>query len=69
MGKICREDVSIGEAKGEVIEMINYINMSTGEVTENHNTAMEWYREGDEISIVSWSDVLQDWIERLQWVH
>ena len=49
--------------------MINYINMSTGEITENHNTAMEWYRKGDEISIVSWSDVLQDWIERLQWVH
>lgn len=49
--------------------MINYINMSTGEVTENHSTAMEWYREGDEISIVSWSDVCQEWIERLQWVH
>ena len=28
-----------------------YVNRSTGEVTESHSEAMEWYREGDEVEI------------------
>jgi hypothetical protein len=46
-----------------------YVNLSTGEVTYSHATAMEWYREGDEISLQSYSEVLGEKIERLRWVH
>ena len=28
-----------------------YMNRSTGEITENHRTAIEWYRNGDEVEI------------------
>ena len=28
-----------------------YLNRSTGEVTESHKQAMEWYRSGDEVEI------------------
>ena len=31
-----------------------YLNRSTGEITENHHEAMEWYRNGCEIEI--WKD-------------
>lgn len=28
-----------------------YLNRSTGEVTEDHRTAVEWYRNGDIVEI------------------
>lgn len=28
-----------------------YINRSTGEITESHSIAMEWYRFGDEVEV------------------
>lgn len=28
-----------------------YMNCSTGEITESHTKAVEWYREGDEVEI------------------
>lgn len=48
---------------------INYYNLSTGEVTENHDLAMAWYREGTEIALIDYSECLGRWIERLRWVH
>ena len=48
---------------------IEFVNLSTGEVTDNHATAMSWYREGDEISLQSYSEVLGEKVERLRWVH
>lgn len=53
----------------KVVTAINYQNETTGEVTENHKQAVEWYREGHDIMLISWSDVCHDWIERLEWVH
>lgn len=46
-----------------------YVNLTTGEVTDNHATAMKWYRGGDEISLQSYSEVLGATVERLRWVH
>lgn len=28
-----------------------YMNCTTGEITENHREAIEWYREGNEVEI------------------
>ena len=48
---------------------INYMNKSTGELTESHAIAMEWYRDGDEVALIDWSDTLGEWIERGYWAH
>lgn len=48
---------------------INYMNCETGEVTKLHNEAMEWYRAGAEIALIDYSEVLQEWVERMRWVH
>ena len=48
---------------------IEFVNLSTGEVTNDHATTMGWYREGDEISLQSYSEVLGATVERLRWVH
>ena len=48
---------------------MHYIDMGTGEVVFTHAEAMELYRQGHEISVWSWSDVCQEMIERVQWVH
>jgi hypothetical protein len=48
---------------------ITYMNCETGEVTEPHSKAMEWYREGVEIALMDYSEVLGEWIERMRWVH
>ena len=49
--------------------MIHYMSLTTGEVVFTKEEAMELYRAGHEISVWSWSEVLQDMIERVQWVH
>ena len=42
-----------------------YMNMETGEITENHRTAVEWYRTGAEVGIfVNGEDK-----PRLTWYH
>ena len=46
-----------------------YMSMKTGEIVFTHGEAMELYRAGHEISLWSWSDVCQEMIERVQWVH
>jgi len=28
-----------------------YLNRATGEVTENHNEAVDWYRQGMEVEV------------------
>lgn len=28
-----------------------YVNMMTGEVTENHREAVEWFRNGEDVAI------------------
>lgn len=48
---------------------IHYISLKTGEVVFTKREAMELYRAGHEISVWSWSEVLQEMIERVQWVH
>lgn len=40
-----------------------YVNVNTGECTENHKTAVEWFREGSNIEI--WVNG----IKRLTWEH
>ena len=48
---------------------ISYMNCATGEWTDRHYAAMEWYRAGDEVALVCYSEVLGEWIERGRWVH
>ena len=48
---------------------IYYINDKNGEATSSHAEAMEWYREGAEIAIMDYSETLEQWVERLRWVH
>lgn len=48
---------------------INFMNRTTGELTDNHDIAMDWYRDGDEVSLITYSDVLGEWIERGYWAH
>ena len=45
-----------------------YMNKRTGEVTENHAEAMGWYRAKDEVQIWGWSEVLGEWVCRMEWV-
>jgi hypothetical protein len=56
----------------EVNKMINetrYVNKTTGEYTLSQKEAMEWYRNGDEIAVITWSETLQDLVTRVEWVH
>ena len=48
---------------------MTYINNTTGEATTTRDTAMAWYRGGDEVGLHRWSDTLQEWVERATWVH
>lgn len=50
-------------------ENLYYMNKNTGEVTKNHSEAVQWYNEGDEVAIIDWSECLQEWITRCEWVH
>lgn len=45
-----------------------YRNKRTGETTESHAQAMEWYRGKDEVEIWGWSETLGEWICRMEWV-
>ena len=40
-----------------------FINLTTGEITENHTQAVEWYRAGDNVAIEL------DGVIRCTWVH
>lgn len=46
-----------------------YMNCETGEATEVHREAMEWYRVGTEVALMGYSETLGEWIERGRWVH
>jgi hypothetical protein len=46
-----------------------YESMVTGEITDSHRKAMEWFRKGDDISIYSYSEKSDKWIFRLRWEH
>ena len=48
---------------------MTYVNNTTGEATTNRDIATAWYRDGDEVGLHSWSDTLQEWVERATWVH
>ena len=50
------------------MKQITYMNCITGEVTENHNEAMEWYRIGVQVDLIEWCDVLNCWVKRGSWV-
>lgn len=47
---------------------MTYMNCITGEVTENPNEAMEWYRIGVQVDLIEWCDVLNCWVKRGSWV-
>lgn len=48
---------------------INYMNRSTGELTDRHSVAMDWYNDGAEVALITYSDLLGEWIERGIWEH
>ena len=56
--------------KGKGIKKMEkyYKNKRTGEKTESHAKAMEWYRAKDEVQIWGWSETLGEWVCRLEWV-
>ena len=39
-----------------------YMSNATGEITFDHNEAVEWYRNGDEISIYKNGEVRAAWV-------
>lgn len=39
-----------------------YKNCDTGEITENHATAMEWYRSGSQIEIWRNGKIVLKWL-------
>ena len=61
------------DTEREVITMkqneTNYINTQTGELTTSQKEAMEWYREGIEVEVWTWSETLQEMVNRVTWVH
>lgn len=46
-----------------------YISKLTGEVVFSQKEAMELYRKGHEIDVMSWSETLQEMVVRVTWVH
>lgn len=48
---------------------ITYMNCETGEITEIHADAMEWYRSGVEVALIDYSETLGEWLERGRWIH
>lgn len=48
---------------------INYMNCATGEITNRRYIAMDWYRGGDEVSLITYSEVCGEWVERGRWEH
>ena len=48
---------------------VHYMSLSTGEIVFTQKEAMELYRQGHEIAVWSWSEVLQEMIERVRWEH
>lgn len=46
-----------------------YINLTTKEATNMHDLAMKWYRQGDEVAVWSWSETLQEMVERCRMIH
>ena len=47
----------------------NYINTQTREITTSQKEAMEWYREGIEVEVWTWSETLGEMVNRVTWVH
>ena len=47
----------------------NYLNAQTNELTLDHDKAVEWYRNGAEVEVWSWSETLQIMVNRVTWVH
>ena len=52
-----------------MINETRYVNKTTGDYTLSQKEAMEWYRNGDEIAVITWSETLQDLVTRVEWVH
>ena len=48
---------------------ITYMNCDTGEITDCHAIAMEWYRDNIEVALLDFSEVLNEWVERGRWIH
>lgn len=44
-----------------------YINVKTGEIFESREQAMEYYKTGAQIAVYSWSETLQQMVERVRW--
>lgn len=42
-----------------------YMNTVTGEITESHEQAMDWFREKINIDILVWND--GNWVKRTDW--
>ena len=51
------------------MKTVIYMSKSTGECWESKDKAMEAYRAGDEIRLMDWSDTLDCWVCRGEWVH
>ena len=45
-----------------------YKNKRTGETTESHRQAMEWYRGKDEVEVWYFSETLGEWLCGVEWV-
>jgi hypothetical protein len=45
-----------------------YKNKRTGERTDSHKQAMEWYRNHDEIEVWYFSETCGEWLCGVEWV-
>lgn len=51
------------------MNIIYYMNKTTGEVTADKVRALEWYRGGDEVGLIEFCEVLDRWVERCHWAQ
>ena len=48
---------------------VYYKNKRTQQTTADRAFAWGWYQRGDEVEMWDWSDVIGDWVCRLEWIH
>ena len=69
MRRVCYNMYVIKREEKIHMNTIYYVNKTTGEATPDMKLAMQWYREGDEVALLDWSESREEWLERGYWAH
>jgi len=46
-----------------------YMNEETGEITENHWEAVEWFNEGVNVTLIKYQEPIRQWVQVCTWEH